>query len=262
MRPACHLSLTSLQQPYVLKHYQNWAGLYAEQLCSSASARPAAAILRQCLAIGRLRNAIANLSDLQVGRATSRQSLWLDALEEAEEIDQQLEEWEAGMTGRWRRCHATHLLSNTTIEVDIEYYSDIQVGKVWNQCRCARISLHEAILQILEQLISMGVGEQLMPKVRRSARVITSMLSAICDSIPFHLQQVDSRGELMPQTSMRVLGGEHLLWPLEVVFTSPWSTDSQRDRARKTLEEIGTGLGLRQASRAISLKSLTPAVCD
>ena len=238
----------------MLNYYADWSELCGEHLCSRASARPAVDVLGQCLAIGKLQNATKDLCGLKIGSAFSMQSLWLDALNEAEDIDRQLEEWEKSMSGRWQRRNAVHRLSFTTIEVRIEYYSDIQIGKVWNQCRCARISLHITLIQILEHLICLtpDLRDKLVSKLKRSAQIITTMLAAICDSIPFHLQQIDSQGELLTQTSLRVLGGEHLLWPLEVVFTNPWSTDSQRSQAKKILEETGTSLGLRQASRVVA----------
>ncbi len=238
----------------MLKYYQDWSGLFAEQLCARASAKPAAEILRQCLAIGKLRSAINNLSNLQVGTATHLQNLWLDGLDEAEAIDRELEEWERGLTGRWRRQTINHRLLLTMIEVTLEFYNDIQVGKVWNQYRCARIFLHETIIQIAEHLLSTGGlddRERLVHQIKDSAKMITTSLSAICESIPFHLQQVDSKGNLVTQTPMKVLGGEHLLWPLEVVFMSPWSSDSQRAQSCKALQEIGSSLGLLQASKTV-----------
>ena len=180
---------------------------------------------------------------------------WLKALHEAEEIDLRLEEWEKCLPDRWLCRSATHSLL-TMLQVNLDYYSDIQVGKVWNQYRCARILLHETIIEILECLlfISSNSRDNLVRKMKRSAQTITTLLSAICDSIPFHLRRVNSRGDSVSQTSQRVLGGEHLLWPLDVVYHSHWSNASQRSQARKALEEISNFLGLRQAAKSMQAK--------
>ncbi|EXJ68434.1 uncharacterized protein A1O5_08226 [Cladophialophora psammophila CBS 110553] len=187
--------------------------------------------------------------------------LWLDVLQEAEEIDRRFEEWERSLTGRWLPMTTIHTISNA-LEVTVDFYSDVQVGKVWNQYRCARIVLHELIFEIVENLVCIctSIREGVVPKVQRSAQTINTLLSAICNSIPFHLQRVDSKGDLVAQTVQRVLGGEHLLWPLDVVLHSRWSNSSQPTQARKALEEIGTSLGLKQASKAIQQKQELPTV--
>lgn len=239
----------------MLDSYQNWSELYDERVCNRASAQPAAEILRHCVAIGKLRSTLASLASPTYKSAHAVELLWLKTLQEAEDIDRRLEEWECSMTGRWLRKTAKHNLSGV-IEVTIDFYSDIQVGKIWNQYRCARIVLHEIMIAIWEKLLSIdGCSKhKLVSSLRRSVQVISTLLSAICDSIPFHLQRINSRGELVAQTTQRVLGGEHLLWPLDLVFHSRWSTDSQRSQARKALEEIGTCFGLRQASKSIQLE--------
>jgi hypothetical protein len=197
---------------------------------------------------------------------TATESHWFNVLREAQAIELRFREWEHGLTERWHRKTATHNLSSM-LEVNIDFYSDIQVGKVWNQYRCARIVLHEVIIEILENLIAINPcsRHKLVYSIKQSAQTITTMLSAICDSIPFHLQQVDSYGRLVTLTSQRVLGGEHLLWPLDVVFHSQWSNDYQRTQARKALEEIGICFGLRQASISIQLgnaSNLSNALLD
>ncbi|OQU98813.1 hypothetical protein CLAIMM_04541 [Cladophialophora immunda] len=245
-------SLVIQAQAYVLKHYPEWSELCEEQVCHRASAEPAAEILRCCLAVGKLRTSVENLSNVLVGSATNIQMVWLDALQGAEEIDRRFEEWERSLTGRWLPMTTSHSLSDV-LDATMDFYNDIQVGKVWNQYRCARIALHELIIEIVENVVYIcpSSRQNVVPKVKRSAQTITNMLSAICDSIPFHLQRVDSRGQLVTQTAQRVLGGEHLLWPLDVVLHSRWSNNSQRTQAHKALEEIGTSLGLKQASKTI-----------
>ena len=214
-------------------------------------------MLQHCSSIGNLRTTVANLrtSTDQAEIAGNSLTSWLKALQEAEEIDLRLEEWEKFLPDRWLCRSATHGLL-TMLQGNLDYYSDIQVGKVWNQYRCARILLQETIVEILECLvfISSNTRDNLVRKMQRSAQTITTLLSAICDSIPFHLRKIDSRGEPMTQTSQRVLGGEHLLWPLDVVYHSHWSNASQRRQARKALEEISTFLGLRQAARSMQAK--------
>ncbi|KIW70549.1 hypothetical protein PV04_02807 [Phialophora macrospora] len=260
-------SLVIQSQAYVLKYYEDCSELYAEQVCCCASAQPAARVLRQCLAIGKLRSTVANLRALGYEHDTATESHWFIALREAQAIDLRFDDWEHDLTERWHRKTATHKLSSV-LEVNVDFYSDIQVGKVWNQYRCARIVLHEVIIEILENLIAINTcsRHELVYTIKQSAQTITTMLSAICDSIPFHLQQVDSNGRLVTLTSQRVLGGEHLLWPLDVVFRSQWSNEYQRSQARKALEEIGTCFGLRQASISIQhgdvLPNLSNALLD
>lgn len=225
------------------------------------------------MAIGRLRTAITSLSSLLIGTASHIRSLWLDALHDADDIDARLQAWESRLTGRWRGRR--RLVYHRAVEV----YDDIQVAKVWNQARCAHIALHECIIEIIGHIASLslsgyspdggGAAENeietdISHRIQRSGRTIATLVSGICESIPFHLQQIDPQGEwVTPQTgqtpSMKGLGGEHLLWPLEVVCLSPWSIEAQRMEARKTLEEIGGGLGWRRASRAISRVDAIPS---
>ena len=211
--------------------------------------------------IGKLRSGVQNLSKLHIGTESHQQTLWFDALDEAELINESLQNWVGGLAGRWQRRQTTHQLPNTTIDITFEYFDDIQVGKVWNQYRCARILLHETTIQIAERLLSAhkpNGSQKLVRMIKSSARTIASLLGAICESIPFNLLQVDSKGNLVTNSAMKVLGGEHLLWPLEVVFLSPWATSTQRNQARSALQEIG-GLGLRQASKTIS-KEVQPLI--
>ncbi len=243
----------------MLKYYENCSDLYVEQVCTSASFQPAAQILRQCLAIGKLRTKITKPYACIDEYGPIAERHLLDILLEAQEIDLKFERWEHTLTARWLRKTAGHKLSSM-LEVNIDFYSDIQAGKVWNQYRCARILLHESIIDTLEKLGSINtVSEhECVPGMKRSAQIITTLLSAICDSIPFHLQQIDSNGNLTTYNSQRILGGEHLLWPLDVVFHSQWSNESQRSQARKALEEIGTTLGLGQASKSLQLGDSMP----
>ena len=243
----------------MLKYHADCSDLYAEQICCSASLQPAAQILRQCVAIGNLRGRIDSLHACNYEFESTAEHYLLNIFQEAQEIDSTFEAWEQGLAGWWLRRTATHKLSSV-LEVNIDFYSDIQVGKVWNQYRCARIFLHEAIIDALEKPGSIDTinRHEIVSRMKRCAHVITTMLSAICDSIPFHLQQVDCSGNLVAHTSQRVLGGEHLLWPLDVVFHSQWSTENQRSQARKALEEIGTSLGLMQALKSIQINDGTP----
>lgn len=196
-----------------------------------------------------MRSTIARLSATSDDTATD-QSPWLHILLRAEDIDQALQVWESSLTGRWCRRTSKHPLS-TTMNVNVDFYNDMQVGKVWNQYRCSRIILHECRIEILERLSS---GRQNAVRgIMQSGQIISSLLSDICDSIPFHLRQIDSKGALTSQTSQRVLGAEHLLWPLEVVYRSAWSADSQRSQARDVLRDVNTGLGLAQAAKTLML---------
>lgn len=146
----------------------------------------------------------------------------------------------------------SHCLHDS-IEISLDYYDNIQIGKIWNQYRCARIVLSENILLILNQLVLLETkrGQEWLSETSRCIKVIKTMLSGIYDSIPFHLQEISPRGEMIKSMSMQVLGGEHLLWPLGVLLHNFWSGEHERTRAWRTLDTINTKLGLRQASKIV-----------
>ena len=186
-------------------------------------------------------------SDLQTCRN------WLDAYGEAEATEQRLQQWEKDLPGRWRRRATFHQLSSS-MRNSVDVYDDLQVAKVWNQYRCARIILHEVTLQILErsEFDNRIPGQTLTTKIISSTQIITAMLSGICDSISFHQGNTDGQDTSWTRVSQKVLSGEHLLWPLSVVLRCPWSNGLQRDQARRTLELIGRELGISRASKIIA----------
>lgn len=183
--------------------------------------------------------------------------VWSAFLENANIVESNISSWERSLDEQWKRKTTYNFLPNM-VEVSFDYYSDLQIGKVWNQYRCARIILSESIILVLKRLMHLDPSrsQACLADMFRSIKLIRIMLSGIYDSIPFHMQQVGTHGELVTSSSMKLLGGEHLLWPLDFLLHNYWSSEKETVRALTILQHIGE-LGLGQASKIAQTRKST-----
>lgn len=163
------------------------------------------------------------------------------------------EKGDKGFSARWQR-YTTSTLPDDEANAPVEYYKSVESAEVWNQHRCARICLHESLLELAEHSLtqrSSTIGgktqHDLENIIAESTDIITQKLDDICGSIPFCLHRINTSGETSNDQSQRVCGGGALIWPLEVVLNCPLSSDSHRLLARETLREVGRSIGVRQA---------------
>lgn len=141
-----------------------------------------------------------------------------------------------------------------------EFFNDIQAAKLWNQYRCVRICLNKTLINLANILVeysfaamNLGTTERLNNVLTQSQTVIREMVAGICRTIDYHMHRIDSNGEICSDTSQQILGGQAIIPPLEVVLQCLETREEDQMRARAALEEIGYGLGVRQAVVALRL---------
>lgn len=242
-------SIVIQTQAQVVRNYQPDHESSKGWLCNQTFERPAALIYEWCLEIGRLSKtasrSLQSNGDPESGLGTAL----LAVIQKARQLDSLGVNWYMRGGSRWS-YQTIYLYSSSEHLTTVDYYSDVQVAKVWNQYRSARIILHEIVVaatQCLQKFDSSRENDYLVATERKSLSIITSMLSGICQSIPFHLQKIDSSGRQCSPQSQRVLGGCALIWPLETVLRCRWREAHHRDQVTGALNEIGYVVGVRQA---------------
>lgn len=179
--------------------------------------------------------------DVQVGAS---RCLLTSLLEDGMILEERMLQWCGQQKARWE-VRATQVMGSP-----VHFYADIQVAKVWNHWRVARIILHGTLLAVLERLDQPPV--ELEGRLRSmqtdSLIVVEQMLSDISASIPYHIHTIDEKGRPSSQIQQRVLGGRALMWPLKMILDCKWSAPSQRGDAVETLHLISDNFGIKQAA--------------
>lgn len=172
------------------------------------------------------------------------------------ELDCDLRAWEtryqaSDLHGRWQE-HT--IISNKTPAVcgRVLTYNSTEAAKAWNQHRCVRLRLCQALLDLAFYDPSHLTPKSVEPDcpsdiVRDTRNVIDEMLDGICSSIPFCMYRIDSQGKACSDPLQCVSSGAGLVWPLEVVLSCPYSSETHRAMAIGTLKEIAYHIGVRQA---------------
>lgn len=165
-------------------------------------------------------------------------------LEDGMVLEESMLQWSGQQKARWE-IKATEVMGSS-----VHFYADIQVAKVWNHWRVARIILHSTLLAIIEHLDQQPAGLEagLRSAHDESLTIVQEMLSDISASIPYHIHEIDEKGRRSNQIQQRVLGGRALMWPLKMILDCKWSAPSQRGDAVETLHLISDGFGIKQAA--------------
>ena len=209
------------------------------------SGTPAGEMLVLCANIGLLRQRY------RESKPSSQDAL-LNFLAEGKEIESQLLNWTHRLEPWWQR-HTSIIESADGQYTTVDYYSNIQISKVWNQYRCGHQLLLETMIKAALELGKLEHCEQtfkgyLRRLVQSSQEQVESLMDGICDSIFFHLQRIDQEGRLCEGNSNGVIGATALIWPLKMVLSCESSNEQQTCRARKALWEIGDDIGIREAT--------------
>ncbi|EWZ46139.1 hypothetical protein FOZG_06322 [Fusarium oxysporum Fo47] len=213
------------------------------------SQTPAAKMAALSLEVGKLRNRATRLLTHGTHGMSSLIHSLNHLIEDIVSLEARIADWQSCCEPRWVQKKMTLRTPNGE-EMQASYYSDIQVSKVWNYWRVSRITLHN----IMISLVDYGQSHQMSTPCRNldilkanSAQIINSMISEIVASVPFHLQQIDTRGRPSTQQSQRVLGGCALIWPLQMLLKCKWSLTCHKTVAVETLHVIGNVFGVSQA---------------
>ena len=185
---------------------------------------------------------------------TKDNARWTDVVSAAESIDLRLARMPSQFGGRWRGYNTSQPTQAGKATVP-DHYDDIQVAKVWNQQRSTRIALHEILLEICGQfqILHPVRDYTALERLRQwSMGIIASMCSEICASIPFHLRRSGTDGKKSLSDAQQAAGACALIWPLETIAKCQYNSESHRRIARDTLEEIGSTIGVREATRKLA----------
>ena len=205
-----------------------------------------------CVSIGQLRWRATKFLSQHLEYASETELTLLPILQEGHRIDQRLSKWSQDLEAGWKYRKVDDPIVEGQHYV-VDYYQDIQAAKVWNQYRGASIFLHETLLECIEKRSdTTGWGAENnhleLDKFHNvSLGKITSILTDICASIPFHLVSVNETSYLHPHGLQSAAGGGSLIWPLEFVINCRYSSDGQLSQAKKAIEEIGQVLGIKRA---------------
>lgn len=208
---------------------------------------PAAKLASLSAKVGALRNATAAFLKKTDGQPDVDAKDCLYVISDACKLGVELQKWQVQEEDRWI-CRTADIPPPDE-QTRPTYYADIQVAKVWNYWRVARIMLHELIVSIIEHVESLHPSLQgsLYQLKDQSAQVVVEMLQGIAASVPFHVQKIDSRGHKISRSSQRVVGGSALIWPLQTMLECRWALPKQRRLALETLHDVGEVFGVKQA---------------
>ena len=238
-------------QAQVVQSYDPNCEASEEWLGAQTWQRHAAMVYRWCVEIGRLSEVASSLLSSNSWLQSDLETALLGVIETARRLESSMQNWYICGGPRWS-YQSTELPSPVGEQTTADYYADVQVAKVWNQYRAARIILHRIILDAAGRLQVLKTEPRCESGIlaaisQESESIVTSMLTGICDSIPFHLQRIDSVGRQCSSQSQQVLGGCALIWPLDTVLRCRWSKVVHRHLAAQALTEVGQTVGVGQA---------------
>lgn len=132
-------------------------------------------------------------------------------------------------------------------------YYDIWVGLVWNLYRSYRLHLHEILLHGLDLLQSYPPASELCIDLHatrdQSKSIIYNLLSDICDSVPFCLDDIDSNGKIVKSARRIPLAGYLLIWPLYLASVSLEPGSISNRWILEKLEYISRVMGMQKAGK-------------
>lgn len=191
---------------------------------------------------------------------TTQDELWLLGLmrtvKEGMLLEQEYNNWNDSTYEMWpyhkvRTCSSDGGLPSNTPPSTPHIYHDIWVAFVWNMHRSCRIHLHEVLLHCLDLIDSHPNAAEFSidPHIMRdqSKSMISSLVSDICEGVPFCIGDIDATGKQQGAANGIPLAGYLLVWPLYVASVSG-EYNSPRDLwIREKLRYISRVMGLRKA---------------
>jgi hypothetical protein len=192
------------------------------------------------------------------------QSKWwiikiLELVKEAVLLDQKYQEWSGSLPASWRHRVVRTSTTSSTGSSDPgtsrgatpqHVYKDIYVAFTSNNCRGARLHLHEILLRCIALIESHPLADSFdSVQIREQSRlVITDMISEICASVPFCLGDINSIGQPPTEGNSRPpLGGYLTLWSLWLAQVSAPEGSETRTWLGGKLEYVSACLGIRAA---------------
>lgn len=172
-------------------------------------------------------------------------------LDRGELLDLEFCRWSEGLPQAWL-SRKTQSSSGETLIL----YPDVTLAGVWNYYRGTRITLLQNILRVHRSLDTLicdpfAIQESGQLSLQHGVEeIIMTMVSEICQSIPFALGDVDHFGcptlrAHGSEAGIKGIQGFALLWPPFGVLQCGYATNSEQDQARKALQHISSTFGIR-----------------
>ncbi|KAF7191492.1 hypothetical protein HII31_06994 [Pseudocercospora fuligena] len=230
--------------PLLLGDPYGSAYLVKSKIVARSAPGPPTLLQIHCYNIGRLRSRLRRLDgphEIEILAIVGKASM----------LDRQLDQWTAELPSDWLP-HSEHASqSSEEPESAAEFYDTIFFSKLFNAYRCARIHLHETVLQAFELLPAPPNKSSHQSSTTHSREIVDLMMDGICASIPYHLHKVDSNGKPTAPDARGVIGAHALVWPLSVVLRHATTGSWHRRSALATLQYIAAKSGLRKADLAV-----------
>ncbi|KAE9377490.1 hypothetical protein N431DRAFT_398426 [Stipitochalara longipes BDJ] len=191
----------------------------------------------------------------------------LGVVKEAVLIDLQYQQWADSLPTPWRpriirkpgktsmdRANA----EATSIGLPQYVYEDVYVAWASNNCRAARIHLHEVLLHcvsLIELHPHAGASSYIEETRIKSRTIISDMVSDICASTDFCLGDINSGGDPAPNEYRMPLCGYLMIWILWRTYVSAPKESAYRLWLGSKLEFISNFMGV-VAARAVIDRTL------
>ncbi|OKO93414.1 hypothetical protein PENSUB_12477 [Penicillium subrubescens] len=168
-------------------------------------------------------------------------------------IDEALERWVKSLTAEYG--YKTSTVPGNYADVFLERhdsYPGIEITHTWNLQRCARITLRQALIEILSLHIGLPSSQSTLSSFsyrglfQTSDIIIQQNSSDICYSVPYIFHYCDKPGS---SSDMRAACIMSLLWPLYVAGTAHTTMSTTREWVIVQLKKIEEITGIQRASQ-------------
>ncbi|KAI1826327.1 hypothetical protein F4861DRAFT_102286 [Xylaria intraflava] len=219
--------------------------------------------------------------------------LMLDIIRKAQAMDREVMAWQQGVPADWG--HTTVAWEDSVPEdgdysqVDVfpgrvDVYNDIWIASSVNTGRAVRLILHAVIVRCAAWVCA-PVDYRITPEYVTATSVCRDAITDIIASVPYflgwHLKrkgmglgaddavvpgdppaQTSSFGSFAcgEEDSIKGLAGYLITWPLTVVISQDYVTDSQRSWVLGRLRKIGGDFGIRYALAMSQLQMRAPSM--
>jgi hypothetical protein len=197
-----------------------------------------------------------------------------DIMRRAETIETECQAWEASLPEWWHPQTVAWVDNIAGMDFGrsevcpgkIEAYHNIWVATFWNHARVARIAASGIIVRCTAWMCS-PVDYRTTPEYAHAQRLCLDLVTDIISSMPFLLGWNIGKGSSASAntpsfeagfeafTNPKPIGGFFALWPLFVVSTADYCTDSQRTWAKARMFHIADHLGLNHSKVLANVRS-------
>ncbi|KAF5534691.1 hypothetical protein FMEXI_11204 [Fusarium mexicanum] len=172
-------------------------------------------------------------------------------------IDADLEGWAQTLPadyGYETRAKQSHLGEAEMFMGRHDAYCSVEFANSWNLQRCARIILHQSIVEAIPNCLPISSSLSILSsfpvsftdQLSISESIIQESSSDICSSVPYILHSFDVAGK---SSDLRAAYVVHLLWPLSVAGTTHTAADTLRYWVISVMENIKEVTGIQKAKR-------------